>query len=88
MLAETPILASDIPSFREIAGDIALYFPPDDAVALARAVDRLSAERDATLARVARGRARAAEFSWRRSVDRLCEEFDRVLSEAGSGARA
>jgi glycosyltransferase involved in cell wall biosynthesis len=86
MLAETPILAADIPSFREIAGDIALYFAPDDAVALARAADRLRGDRDATRDRVARGRARAAEFSWKRSVDRLCEVFDRALAEDGRSA--
>jgi len=88
MLAETPILAADIQSFREIAGDIALYFPPDDAVALAAAADRLLREPDATRARVARGRARAAEFTWTRSVDRLCEVFERVLAEDGRSTRA
>jgi glycosyltransferase involved in cell wall biosynthesis len=87
MLAETPIAAADIPSFREIAGDIALYFPPDDALALARVVDRLVCDRDATAARVARGRARAAEFSWQRSVDSLCAVFESAFSEGGRGAR-
>jgi glycosyltransferase involved in cell wall biosynthesis len=87
MLAETPIAAADIPSFREIAGDIALYFPPDDAAALARVVDRLVREPDAAAARVARGRARAAEYSWQRSVDSLCAVFERVLAEGGRGVR-
>jgi glycosyltransferase involved in cell wall biosynthesis len=81
MFAETPIIAADIPTFREIAGDIALYFPPDDEVALARAADRVTRERDAAKERVAQGRARAAEFSWTRSVDRLCEVFQQVLGE-------
>jgi glycosyltransferase involved in cell wall biosynthesis len=81
MLAETPIIAADIPTFREIAGDIALYFPPDDPAALARAVDEVRHEPDAAKERVARGRARAAEFSWKRSVDALCEVFHEVLAE-------
>ena len=63
------------------AGDIALYFPPGDSVQLARAADEVRRERDATNERVARGRARAAEFSWKRSVDALCEVFHEVLSE-------
>jgi glycosyltransferase involved in cell wall biosynthesis len=88
MLAETPIIAADIPTFREIAGDIALYFPPDDAVALAREVDRVHADRDAAKRRVADGRARAAEFSWTRSVDRLCEVFEDVLREETTGVAA
>lgn len=83
MLAETPIIAADIPTFREIAGDIALYFPPDDPIGLARAADRVRRDPDAAKERVARGRARAAEFSWKRSVDGLCEVFDQVLGENG-----
>lgn len=81
MLAETPIVAADIPTFREIAGDIALYFPPDDAASLARAADEVRRDRDAAKQRIAWGRARAAEFSWKRSVDALCGVFDEVLAE-------
>jgi glycosyltransferase involved in cell wall biosynthesis len=80
MLAETPIVASDLPASREVAGDAALFFPPRDAQALADAIDRLRAEPEETRARVERGRERAADFSWRRSMDRLCEVFDAVLS--------
>jgi glycosyltransferase involved in cell wall biosynthesis len=86
MLAETPILAADIPAFREIAGDIALYFQPDDSVALARAADSLVREPALAKDRVAKGRARAAEFTWKRSVDRLCRVFDEVLAEHGVAA--
>ncbi len=85
MLAETPIVAADISSFREIAGDVALYFPPDDPIALARAADSVRRESDAAKDRVARGRVRAAEFSWKRSVDALCEVFDQVLGESRRG---
>jgi glycosyltransferase involved in cell wall biosynthesis len=85
MLAGTPIVAADIPALREIAGDIALYFPPDDPIELAHAVDEVRAEPDAAKARVARGRARAAAFSWRTSVDRLCNVFDEVLGENRGG---
>ena len=81
MLAGTPIIAADVPSLREVAGDVALYFKPDDPIDLARAVDEVRREADAARARVARGRVRAAEFSWRRSVDALCRVFDEVLGE-------
>ena len=81
MLAGTPIIAADMPAMREIAGDIARYFPPDDPIGLARAVDQMARERDATSERVARGRDHAADFSWKRSVDGLCRVFDEVLRE-------
>jgi glycosyltransferase involved in cell wall biosynthesis len=86
MLAGTPIVAADIASFREVAGDAALYFPPDDAAALARAVERLRAEPEATRARVERGRALAQGYSWQRSVDRLCEVFHEVLRGPGAAS--
>jgi glycosyltransferase involved in cell wall biosynthesis len=79
MLAGTPIVAADIPAFREIAGDVALYFPPQDPVLLARVIDQLSAAPQATRARVERGHARAAGFSWKNSVDRLCAVFDEAM---------
>ncbi len=79
MLAGTPILAADILSFREIAGDVARYFPPQDPVRLARLVDELRREPEATQARVERGRLRAKEFTWSRSADQLCAVFEDVL---------
>lgn len=81
MLAKTPIVAADIPSFREIAGDIALYFPPDDPTGLARAIEAVLANPTAAEERTARGHAHALEFSWQRSVDALCQVFHEVLAE-------
>ncbi len=83
MAAGTPVVASDIPAFREIAGDAALYFPPSDPTALARAVDALERDPEATRRRVTAARTRAAELSWDRSVDRLCAVFREVLDERG-----
>ena len=80
MVAETPIIASDIPPFREISGDAALYFPPDDPVHLARAIDRVLMQHDDTKTRIVRGRDRAEDLSWRHSVDRLCEVFEDALT--------
>jgi glycosyltransferase involved in cell wall biosynthesis len=82
MLAGTPIIAADLPAFRESAGDIALYFPPDDAAGLGRAVDHLRRDPEAARLRVEKGKARAAECSWARSVDRLCGVFEEVLGES------
>jgi len=80
MLAGSPIVAADIPSFREIAEDVALFFPPADPVALADAIEATRAAPEAASARAARGRERAAEFSWRRSVDQLCEVLAGALA--------
>lgn len=58
-----PVVASDIPSSREVAGDAASYFDPTSAEDLKSVIDRvLQAGRDQ--ARRAAGIARAAKFSW------------------------
>jgi glycosyltransferase involved in cell wall biosynthesis len=79
MLAGTPIVASDIPTCREVAADVALYFDPHDPVALAAAVERIRSQRDETDQRIERGRVRAARFSWKNAVDRLCAVFEDAL---------
>jgi len=80
MLAGTPAVVSDIPSFREIAGDAALYFPPADARALAARIDELRAKPEEARQRVEAACARAAGFTWQRSVDGLCRVFERALA--------
>ena len=81
MLAETPVIAGDIASAREVAGDAALFFDPHDPTALAGAVDTVMRDTEGTQARVALGRARSQTFSWKRSTDLLCGVFEEVLSE-------
>ncbi|MGI4880463.1 MAG: glycosyltransferase family 4 protein [Janthinobacterium lividum] len=52
-----PVIASDIPVFREIASDQVLYFKLDDGADLARAVREMAANGQAY-------RAGAAKFTW------------------------
>jgi glycosyltransferase involved in cell wall biosynthesis len=44
MLAETPIVVSDIPTCREVGADVPLYFDSHDPVALAEAVVRIRSQ--------------------------------------------
>ncbi len=81
MAAGEPIVASEIPTFREIADEAALYFPPTDAAALATAIDRVQSDPEAARKRVERGRERARAFTWKRSIDGLCAVFEEVLRE-------
>jgi glycosyltransferase involved in cell wall biosynthesis len=83
MASGTPVVAADIPAFREIAGDAALYFPPQDPERLARAIDAVRACPAETLRRVELGRTRAAGFSWKSSVDRLCSVFEDAMRREG-----
>jgi glycosyltransferase involved in cell wall biosynthesis len=54
----TPVAISDLPPLREVAGDAASYFDPDDPEALAAAV------REAVARGGSAGPARAAAFTW------------------------
>ena len=85
MLAGTPILASDIPAFREIGGEAAVYFPLGDPRALARCIDSALSDEQGSRRRVALGRERAARFSWKSSADALCRVFAEVLSTPPAG---
>lgn len=62
MACGCPILASDIPSTREVAGDVAVYFQPEHSDSLLTALESVGSPDLAD--RVARGLRRAAAFSW------------------------
>jgi glycosyltransferase involved in cell wall biosynthesis len=68
MALGTPAVVSDIPIFREIGGDAALYFDPSSPASIAAAVRRLEGEWEA---RSAASVEQAARFSWRDSADVL-----------------
>ena len=59
-----PVLASDTPALREAGGDAALYLPPHDPAAWARAIGDLARDEAARAELGARGRLQAARFSW------------------------
>ena len=82
MLARTPILASDLPSFREIAGGAARYFRPTDPDDVARAIEDVLVGRPDVARRVEVGARRVAELTWERSVDALCTVLRETAGEA------
>ena len=74
-----PVVARDLPVFREVGGEAATYLPAD-AGSWASAVAGLLAERDAAAwqARRAAGRAWSSQFSW----DRYAAEMARLYARA------
>jgi len=59
-----PVIASNAASIPEICGDAVLYFPPRDADALARAIERVVVDGRLRSELIAKGRARIQHFSW------------------------
>jgi glycosyltransferase involved in cell wall biosynthesis len=84
MAAEVPVVASDLPVFREIAADAAFYADPFDAASLAGAMRDGLVRPDARETLVKRGRERLRSFGWDRTAVRLLGLFSSVLEEQAS----
>jgi glycosyltransferase involved in cell wall biosynthesis len=65
----TPVIASDRPSLREVAGDAALLIDAEDVDQIEDALTRLIVNPDLSSDLSDRGLARAKQFSWDRAVE-------------------
>jgi phosphatidyl-myo-inositol alpha-mannosyltransferase len=85
-----PVVASDIPGYREVLEPAAsVAIPPDDIDALVEAVEGLVADEPRRRAMGEAGRALASErYSWRAIAGRLVEIYDTVTQLSETGARA
>lgn len=84
-----PVVASGIPSLREVCGDAALYCDPNDPSDIARKL-RMMAQDSELRGRLRRlGLARAREFSWEKCARQTLAILSGVIARrANSAARA
>ncbi len=87
MASEIPVVAADIPVFREIAQDAVLYADPYKVESLAAAMEDGLMSVGHREKMVEMGCERVARFSWNRSTRRLFTVFDEIL-EARAAAVA
>ncbi|WP_158259385.1 glycosyltransferase family 4 protein [Hasllibacter halocynthiae] len=80
----TPAICADVPALHEVAGDLGLYFDPDDAAALANHVARLM--EDSEHVRVLRERIRGARPRLRTWSD-VARDVLAILPSAAGGTR-
>lgn len=73
-----PVVVSDIPIFREIGADAALYFPADDSTRLAAEVRHLD-EPGEWARRSQACREQAARFNWDSSASALLRALEQTL---------
>ena len=82
LAAGTPVVASDIPVFREVAGEAAVFAPVNDPAAWKRVLIELASD-DALRGRFSvRGRERAAAFAWSRAAARTRDILEQAARDA------
>lgn len=80
MLVSLPVMLSDIPVYREVGGDAALYFDPTDLHSIAGAITQVVTDPDLRARLAHDGPLRAAEFSWAKVADETLTAFRAALS--------
>ena len=80
MACGCPIVASDIPSTREVAGDVPFYFRTGDGDAFVSALSAV-AEAGRRSGRRELGLHRAREYSWDRTARRLLDVYRSLVAE-------
>jgi alpha-1,3-rhamnosyl/mannosyltransferase len=77
MASGTPVVASDIPALREVAGAAAVYVDPLRTEDIARGIREAQERRDEL---VAAGHERASAFSWQQTAEATLEVYRGMLA--------
>ncbi len=78
MASGIPIVASDLPSIREVLDEGSAYFAkPDDAQDLARKVQEVVSDPNAR-AKAARAREKVKEYSWKKRAQKILRDIMRL----------
>lgn len=80
MAIGTPVLVSDIPSFREVCGDAALYFNPYDNGTIAKMMDdAVKSSQTEKNRRLNDGLQRAKQFSWQKMAEETLKVYQQAV---------
>jgi glycosyltransferase involved in cell wall biosynthesis len=74
-----PVATSDIASLREILNEAAVYFPPNDPMAIAHTIEQLLKNSVQRTQLIAIGREQIKKYSWKK----MAEEIVRVYQSCG-----
>jgi phosphatidylinositol alpha-mannosyltransferase len=80
--ASTPVVASDIPGYRDVARNEVdgLLVPPGDALALAEALRAMALDPARRLAMAAAARKRAERFSWSHVAEEVADCYEQAIA--------
>jgi glycosyltransferase involved in cell wall biosynthesis len=88
MACGTPVIASDLAVCREICGDAALFFPPDDVAELINLLALVVKDPEVRNAMRKRGQGRAQNFSWTGTARGVEAVLRNVVVASGQSANA
>jgi glycosyltransferase involved in cell wall biosynthesis len=81
MACQVPIIASDIPAFREVAGQAALFYgAPKDVDSLLSAMETVIHDRALRQNLIEAGRLQVHNFSWERVAQQHIEAYKKTLA--------
>jgi glycosyltransferase involved in cell wall biosynthesis len=75
----TPVVASDVPALREVAGDAAVFAIRGDADDLGRQLERVVSDQELRTLLAQRGTARAQWFTWERTAEATIRAYREAL---------
>lgn len=78
MACGTPVVCSDIPVFREVAGEAALYAPPENTRAWTDVLQEALRREELREHLSEKGIERAKRFTWRRAAEAILPIYERI----------
>jgi glycosyltransferase involved in cell wall biosynthesis len=79
MASGTPVISSNTTGIPEVAGEAAILLSPHDVAAHIEAITDLVEDSASRRDLIAKGRARAANFTWQISSDKLLDQFKMLV---------
>jgi alpha-1,3-rhamnosyl/mannosyltransferase len=83
MMVGLPVMLSDIPVYREVGAEAALYCDPHDVASIAAVMTRIATDPELMARASQAGRERAAMFSWERVARETLRVFRLALGGQG-----
>jgi len=80
MASGTPVVTSNVTALPEVVGDAAILVNPENVFEIARGIIDVLIDPEIRATLIARGRARAAQFSWRTAAEKVIEIYEEAVS--------